>query len=80
MNLLKFVGRFLKSRDMKEMMKNKPCFFILVVVAILSFIAGVVVGHAVFLLGDAEFVVGVCHVVMALTLAMLVVFLIKGRY
>ena len=42
---------------MKEMMKNKPCFFILVVVAILSFITGVVVGHAVFLLGDAEFVV-----------------------
>lgn len=65
---------------MKEMMKNKPFFFILVVVAILSFITGVVVGHAVFLLGDAEFVVGVYHVVMALTLAMLVVFLIKGRY
>ena len=43
-------------------------------------VIGVVVGHAVFILGDAEFVVGVCHVVMALTLAMLVVFLIKGRY
>ena len=65
---------------MKEMMKSKPCFFILVVVAVLSFIAGGVVGHAVFLLGDAELVVGICHVVMALTLAMLVVFLIKGRY
>lgn len=65
---------------MKEMMKSKPCFFILVVVAVLSFIAGVVVGHSVFLLGDAELVVGICHVVMALTLAMLVVLLIKGRY
>lgn len=65
---------------MKEMMKNKPCFFILVVVAILSFIAGVVVGHAVFLFSDAEIVVGVCHAVMAITLAMLVIFLIKGRY
>lgn len=65
---------------MKEMMKNKPCFFILVVVAVLSFLVGIISGHAAFLLGDAEFVVGVCHVAMALTLAMLVVFLIKGRY
>lgn len=66
---------------MKEKMKSKSCFFILVVVAILSFIAGVVViGHAVFLLGNADVVVGFCHVVMAITLMILVVFLIKGKY
>ena len=49
---------------MKEMMKNKPCFFILVVVAV----------------GEAEIMIGLCHVIMALTLAILVVFLIKGKY
>lgn len=65
---------------MKEKMKSKPCFFIPVVVAILSFIAGVVMGHAVFLLGNADVMVGFCHVIMALTLAILVVFLIKGKY
>lgn len=65
---------------MKEMMKSKPRFFILVVVAILSFIAGVVIGHAVFLLGNADVMVGFCHVVMAITLMILVVFLIKGKY
>lgn len=65
---------------MKEKMKSKPCFFILVVVVILSFIAGVVMGHAVFLLGNADVMVGFCHVVMAITLMILVVFLIKGKY
>lgn len=65
---------------MKEMMKSKSCFFILVVVAILSFIAGVVMGHAVFLLGNADVMMGFCHVVMAITLMILVVFLIKGKY
>lgn len=65
---------------MKEKMNSKPCFFILVVVAILSFIAGVVIGHAVFLLGNADVMVGFCHVVMAVTLMILVVFLIKGKY
>lgn len=65
---------------MKEMMKSKPCFFILVVVAVLSFLVGIISGHAVFLFGEAEIMIGSCHVIMALTLAILVVFLIKGKY
>lgn len=65
---------------MKEKMKSKSRFFILEVVAILSFIAGVVIGHAVFLLGNADVMVGFCRAVMAITLMILVVFLIKGKY
>lgn len=65
---------------MKEMMKSKPCFFILVVVAVLSFLVGITSGHAAFLFGEAEIMIGLCHVIMALTLAILVVFLIKGKY
>ena len=39
-----------------------------------------VIGHAVFLLGNADVMVGFCHVVMAVILMILVVFLIKGKY
>lgn len=65
---------------MKEMMKSKPCFFILVVVAVLSFLVGITSGRAAFLFGEAEIMIGLCHVIMALTLAILVVFLIRGKY
>lgn len=64
---------------MKEILKNKY-YLLLGLVAVLSFVAGVIACHSVVLYGDSESLMSACHLAMASALVILIVFLCKGKF
>ena len=61
-------------------LKSKPCYVKLIVVAVLSFMAGIITSSALTFVLTKEAIVSGCFVLMAIMLGILVSILIKETW